>query len=291
MKALIFGFHGQDGHYLKKLLLSKSVEVVTVSRHEADIIGDVKDFSFVEEVIQKHVPNFIFHLAANSTVAHKAIFDNNNAVSNGTVNILEAVYRYKVACKVFLAGSAMQFKNEGTPINELTQFDPSSPYSVARIHSVYLARYYREHCSVRVYVGYLFNHDSPLRTERHFNQKIVQAAIRIKNGEHLTLDLGDLSIRKEFNFAGDVVEAMWCLVNQNDKFEAVIGCGVTHSLQDWVEYCFERLGLNWRDHVVSQVPFKNDYKCLVSDPSLMMSLGWRPRVSMEKLADLMLGDA
>lgn len=290
MKALIFGSHGQDGHYLKKLLLSKSIEVVTVSRHEADIIGDVKDFSFVEQIIAKHAPIFIFHLAANSTVAHHAVFDNNDAISNGTVNILESVYRHKVACKVFLAGSAMQFKNEGAPISELTPFDPSSPYSVARIHSVYLARYYREHCGVQVYVGYLFNHDSPLRTERHFNQKIAQAAIRIKNGESLTLDLGDLSIRKEFNFAGDVVNAMWCLVNQNDKFEAVIGSGVTHSLQDWVEYCFKRLELNWKDYVVSQVPFKNDYKCLVSDPTLILSLGWKPQLSMEKLADLMLGD-
>ncbi|MBC7428127.1 MAG: GDP-mannose 4,6-dehydratase [Bacteriovorax sp.] len=288
MNAIIFGYNGQDGIYLKELLLENSIEVVTVSRKNADIICNIQDYNSVEKIIREKNPDFIFHFAANSTVSHSALFENNDAISNGTLNILESVFKNKLTSKVFISGSAMQFSNNGTPINELTPFEPSSPYSVARIHSVYLARYYRNYCGLKTYVGYFFNHDSPMRTERHFNQKIVQAVLRIANGSKEKPDLGDLSIKKEFNFAGDFMKAVWCLVNQEDVHEVVIGSGVTNSLQDWVEYCFKKKGLNWKDYITGEQSFKNDYQCLVSDPSLLMSLGWKPSFDIAGLADLML---
>ena len=288
MKAIIFGASGQDGFYLRKLLLSLNIQVIGVARRNQDICGDISDFVFVEELLRKHLPDYIFHFAANSTTRHTALFDNHLAISTGTINILENVRKYCPDAKVFLSGSAMQFKNEGLPINEMTDFDASSAYSVARIHSVYAGRYYRDAFNMKVYSGYFFNHDSPFRLEQHVNQKIVMAVLRIAAGSKEVLELGDINVKKEFNFAGDVVEAVWMLVNQDDVFEAVIGSGVTHSIKDWLEYCFKTIGADWEEYVVIQENYKSEYDILVSDPSRIMKIGWRPRVGFKELADIML---
>src|SRR5205085_129762 len=144
-------------------------------------------------------PDYIFHLAANSTTRHEAVFDNHAAISTGAINILEAAYRHSFQSRVFLSGSAAQFENDGTPIDEDTPFAALNPYAVSRIHSVYAGRYYRS-LTLKVYVGYFFNHDSPLRTERHVNQKIALAARKIAAGSREKLEIGDASVKKEFNF-------------------------------------------------------------------------------------------
>ena len=168
MKAIIFGRNGQDGHYLAQLLAAHDVEVVGVSRSAGDWeIGDIADFELVERLLRVHQPAYVFHLAANSSTRHDALFDNHRAISTGTINVLECARRHVPTAKVFLSGSAMQFVNRGQPIDETTPFAASSAYSVARIHSVYAGRYYRERFGLPVYVGYFFNHDSPLRSERH----------------------------------------------------------------------------------------------------------------------------
>lgn len=287
MKAVIFGANGQDGFYLKQLLHNKNVETVCVSRSGDDVIGDVSDWAFVEETIRTNKPDFVFHLAANSTTRHEALFDNHEAISTGTINILEAVYRYNPHSKVFLSGSAMQFENNGTPIDEQTPFAPLSPYSVSRIQSVYAGRYYRS-LSLKVYVGYFFNHDSPLRTEKHVNQKIALAAKSIAAGNNETLEIGNMTVKKEFNFAGDVMAAVWCLVNQDDVFEAVIGSGVAHSIEEWLELCFKYVNKNWREYVKIKDNFEPEYKVLVSNPALIKSLGWQPKVDIANLAKLMM---
>jgi GDPmannose 4,6-dehydratase len=270
------------------MLIEKSIEVVTSSRKNSDHNGKIENYDFVEGLIKKLNPDFIFHFAANSTVSHDANFDNHNSISTGTLNILETVYRNNINCKVFISGSAMQFENNGHPISELTPFEASSPYSVSRIHSVYLSRYYRDVLKLKVYIGYFFNHDSPNRHDRHFNKKITNMIFNIKNGDSTILDLGDLSIQKEFNYAGDIVEAIWILINQNRVFEAVIGSGNLNTLREWVEYCFKKSNLNWQSYIKETQEFKNDYKKLSCDPTLIKSLGWTPKYDMEKLADLML---
>jgi GDPmannose 4,6-dehydratase len=128
---------------------------------------------------------------------------------------------------------------------------------------VYAGRYYRAKFGMAVYCGYLFNHDSPLRSERHVNQKIVCAVNRIANGSNEKLELGNIDVEKEFNYAGDVVEAIWILVNQNAIFETVIGCGETHSIREWLEYCFKKINKNWNDFVVINPNYKAEYKILV----------------------------
>jgi GDPmannose 4,6-dehydratase len=216
------------------------------------------------------------------------LFSNHEAISTGTLNILESVKVHCPAAVVFLSGSAMQFKNEGLPINELTEFEASSPYSVARIQSVYAGRYYRKAFGLKVYTGYFFNHDSPLRTENHVNQKIVRAVQRIEKGSGEKLELGNIEVYKEFNFAGDVVNAVWELVNQQTVFEAVIGSGNAFSIKEWVKYCFEKANRNWEDFVVIKDAYIPEYQMLVSDPMLIKSLGWEPNTNFYQLADMML---
>ena len=182
----------------------------------------------------------------------------------------------------------MQFKNNGSEINENSEFEASSVYSVARIQSVYAARYYRSKFNIKVYVGYLFNHDSELRNENHVNKKITSAVKRIANGSDETLELGNIEVRKEFNFAGDIVNAIWILVNQDEIYEAVIGSGITNSIKEWVEYCFSKFNLDWEKFVKLNNNFKPEYKVLCSSPLKIKSIGWEPKYTFKQLADLML---
>lgn len=287
MTAIIFGASGQDGFYLERLLKSKLINVISISRKIIDgIYGDVSDKEFVFSLVNEYKPDYIFHFAAISTTKHQQLFINSNAIYTGSLNILESIKHFNLKTKVFISGSAMQFKNTGDPINEESEFSASSPYSVFRISSVYLARYYREHFGLEVYVGYLFNHDSALRTENHVNQKIISSVKRILNNEQNVLELGNIDIKKEFNFAGDIVESIWILVNQNRFYEAVLGCGVSHSIKEWLDVSFNLAGLNWQDYVVvDAVP--PEYKILVSDPKLIRSLGWAQKIDFKSLAEMM----
>lgn len=287
MNALIFGANGQDGFYLSNLLRQKNIKVTGISRSAGDIAGDVSDWHFVENLIKSEVPDYIFHFAANSTTQHHALFENHAAISTGTLNILEAVYKHSPQTKVFLSGSAMQFENNGASIDENTPFAALSPYAVSRIQSVYAGRYYRS-LGLKVYVGYFFNHDSPRRAARHVNQEIAAAAKRITAGSKEKLELGDIKVRKEFNFAGDVVKAVWILVNQDKVFETVIGSGTAYSIENWLKLCFEYINKDWRDHIIIKSNFKSEYNVLQSNPALIKSLGWLPEVEIGELAEMMM---
>jgi GDPmannose 4,6-dehydratase len=289
MKSIIFGVNGQDGYYLTNLLALNGIDVIGVSRGVGNWIkGDVTDLALVEALISTQQPDYVFHFAAHSTTRHSALFANHQAISTGTLNILESVKLHCAKARVFLSGSAMQFENRGLPISEKTPFDAKSPYAVARIQSTYAGRYYRQAFSLNVYLGYLFNHDSPMRTEQHVNKKITAAINRIANGSNEKLELGNLEVRKEFNYAGDVVEAIWRLVNQDAVFEAVIGSGDSHSIREWTEYCFAKVNKNWADFVEVRKDFVPEYQALVSNPVLIKSLGWEPKVTFCQLADMML---
>ena len=286
MKALIFGASGQDGYYLSELCRSKGMEVIGVSR--GDVGASVSSYFEVEKLITTCLPDCVFHLAANSTTRHDAIFENHELISTGSLNILEAVRRHQPTARVFITGSGVQFKNNGKAISERDEFDASSPYAVSRIHAAYAARYYRT-LGIKAYVGYLFHHESPRRKPNHVSQMIVQAVKRIAEGSAELLEIGDAHVQKEWTFAGDVVRGIMALVDQDDVFEAVIGSGVTHSIQDWLEECFGIVGRDWRDHVRIREGFKSEYLKLVSEPATIRSLGWAPEVSFTQLAEMMVG--
>ena len=284
---IIFGANSQDGYYLADLYRRQGCEVLGISRTGEWLRGDVTSFEFVEELVRSYKPDVIFHLAATSTTHHEVLFENHKTIGTGALNILEAVYRWSPRCRVFLTGSGLQFANRGEPIHETDPFDASSAYSVERIHSVYLARYFRT-LGLRVFVGYLFHHESPLRKSTHVSQKIVQAVKRIAAGSDEKLELGDIYVEKEWAFAGDIAEGMAFLVGQDKVFEAVIGTGKTHTIEDWLKTCFASIGKDWTNHVVLRDGFTSEYKRLFSNPETMRSLGWRPKVYFDELAELML---
>jgi GDPmannose 4,6-dehydratase len=286
--AMIFGSNGQDGGYLKVLLEKEGKSIDCISRSGASTIGDIRDYSFVEEQIKNKRPKYIFNFAALSTTNHSALFDNHQTICTGTLNILEAARLHSPDTRIFISGSGLQFKNEGSPINEQTAFEGSSPYSISRIHSVYCARYFRSAFGLQTYVGYFFHHDSPLRSEKHINQRIVQTVKRIGLGSKEKLELGDITVKKEFNYAMDIVEAVWMLVRQDEIHEAVLGCGEAHSIKEWLEYCFNKIGKKWEDHVILKEKFVPEFNILISDPYKIKSLGWKPKVGFHGLADIML---
>jgi GDPmannose 4,6-dehydratase len=286
MKALIFGANGQDGFYLSYLCKQQGIECINISRSSIAHKCDVANYREVEQLIQKYKPTYIFHLAANSTTSHNALFENHQTISTGTLNILESVYKYSQNTKVFITGSGLQFKNEGLPINEDSIFEATSPYSISRIQSVYAARYYRS-LGLKVYVGYLFHHESPLRKPNHISQMIIQAVRNIDLGKQNNLELGDISVEKEWTFAGDVTKAIFALVRQDNIYEAVVGSGITYSIQDWLEECFKLINRNWRDYVILKEGFQSEYKRLVSNPQKIKSLHWQPKISLKELAQIM----
>jgi len=287
MKALVFGAGGQDGPYLIEALRRRGVEAVGYSRAGAWERLDVADRAAVAAVVAQARPDFVFQLAARSTTRHEALWDNHAAISTGGLNVLEAVRAHAPAARVFIAASGVQFKNTGAPLDEDAPFEASSAYAVARIQSVYAARYYRS-LGLNIYVGYLFHHESPRRGPGHLSDVIAQAARRIAGGSGETLEIGDPGIVKEWTFAGDAMEAVVTLVSQDQLFEAVIGTGEGHSIEEWLAICFASVGLAWREHVRVTPGFRAEYARLVSRPARLMSLGWRPRVGFAALAAMMM---
>ncbi len=290
MIYLLFGGGGQDGYYISELCRQREIVPIRVSRSQGELvdeIGDVANLEMVLRLIKKYKPAVIFHLAANSTTKHEALFENHQTISTGTLNILESVCKVSPHTKVFITGSGVQFKNKGCPISETDEFEATSVYAVSRIHSVYAARYYRR-LGIKTYIGYLFHHESPLRTARHVSKKVVEAVKKIRDGNCEKLEIGNLSVEKEWTFAGDIAEGIMTLVHQDRVFEATIGSGEAHTIREWVEVCFEEIGKDWKEYVVEKEDFKPEYERLVSNPKTIFNLGWRPKVGFRELAQLML---
>lgn len=287
MKALIFGANGQDGYYLSEFCNKRNIEVIGVSRKGPWLHGDVVSPVFVENLIKSQRPDLVFHLAAASTTRHDVIYENHATIGTGTLNILESVRKHSPQSKVFFAGSGLQFVNKGHPISENDQFDSSSAYVATRNYSVYLARYFRS-LGIRTYIGYLFHHESPLRGMNHVCQKIAQAVNNIHEGSDEILELGDISVRKEWTFAGDVVEGIMTLVAQDNIFEATIGSGRAYSIEQWLDTCFTLTKRDWTAHVKVNQSFKAEYSILVSNPVTINTLGWHASTSLEDLAKIMI---
>lgn len=287
MTAIIFGANGQDGFYLTKLLQQQHIEVIPVSRKAGGIQADVADRETVQALVSKYKPQYIFHLAANSTTRHDALFENHAAIATGTLNILESVKTLHPSARVFISGSGLQFRNADLPIKETDPFEARDAYSVSRIQSVYAARYYRT-LGIQAYVGYFFNHDSPRRTPRHVTKMIANAVKNIAAGQEEIIEIGDMSVKKEWGYAGDIVEAIWTLVQQDAVTEATLGTGQAYSIQEYIETCFNMVGKDWKKYVQPRQGFTAEYRQLVSDPATIFSLGWKPATSFTDLAKIML---
>jgi len=287
MKAIIFGANGQDGYYLSEVLSANNIDVIPVSRNGDVIRADVADFTSVHTLIRDHKPAFIFHLAASSTTRHEALFANHATISTGALNIFESVKILSLDSKIFISGSGLQFRNDGNPIHESDPFQARDAYSISRIQSVYAARYFRS-IGLKIYVGYLFNHESPRRTEQHISRMIADRVKAISREVDITLTVGDLSVVKEWGYAGDIVKAIWTLVNQDEINESVLGTGRGYSIQEYIEKCFSFIGKDWRPYVKEKQGFRSEYRSLISQPSTIMTLGWKPETDLSQLVEKML---
>jgi GDPmannose 4,6-dehydratase len=269
MRALICGVSGQDGSYLAQLLLSKGYEVIGTSRDattssfsnldKLNIRKDIvttsmatNDFRSVLGTINKYRPDEIYNLSGQTSVglSFEQPVESIESIMGGTLNFLEAIRFADIPVKFYSAGSSECFGDTGDEMaNELTIFEPRSPYAVAKASAYWLVKNYRESYGIFASTGILFNHESVLRPTRFVTQKIVYAAARIFNGSKEKLHLGNIAIWRDWGLSADYVDAMWRMLQCPQPEDFVIATGVTVSLEKFVELAFSFYGLNWREHV------------------------------------------
>lgn len=312
-KALITGINGQDGSYLSEFLLEKDYEVhgilkrnsvaetqTTRIEHIRDRInlyyGDITDLSSLIYVIKKTQPDELYHLAAQSHV--RISFDQPvytaNATGVSTVNVLEAVRLMKPDIKVYQASSSEMFGNtidsDGYQ-RESTAMNPVSPYGCAKVFSYHLARNYRNAYGLFVSNGILFNHESPRRGTNFVTNKVCKEAVRIKLGQTDKLELGNMTAARDWGHAGDYVRAMWMLLQEKEPGDFVCATGVSHTVQDLVEYVFGRLDLDWNKFVSVNPRYlrPEELHCLKGDAAkLKAATGWKPEYTFETMLDEMV---
>lgn len=276
--AIITGANGQDGYYLAELLRHYNIEPVMVGRG----MYDLSNWEDAHDLLVENRPEYIFHLAAKSTTDHAQSRENHDLLATGTLNLLQGVLAHVPECRVFLAGSAYQFRNDGNPIKETDPWETRNVYCAARGYSNLLARAYR-HMGLYVYFGYFFHHDSPRRHARHISSRIAAAA---REGKEV--EIGNLEVVKEWTWAGDTMAAVWSLVNQDKVWEANIGTGIGHSIAEFAQACFALKGLDYRNFVRPSPNFQPEYSRLTCDPERIFSTGWRPWHGLEYLAEQMV---
>ena len=314
-KALITGITGQDGSYLTELLLGKGYEVFGLIRrsssfntdridhlykdpHEQSklklIYADLTDGSNLHSVLNETNPDEVYNLGAQSHV--RVSFDQPIYTANvdavGTLRVLEAVRSMKKPAKFYQASSSEMYgKVTETPQTEKTPFYPRSPYGCAKVFSYWQTVNYREAYGLFACNGTLFNHESPRRGETFVTRKITRAATRIKLGLQDKLYLGNLDAKRDWGFAGDYVEAMWLMLQQEKADDYVIATGETHSVREFLDEVFGRLGIDWKKYVeIDSRYFRpTEVDLLLGDASKAKTfLKWQPKVSFKQLAKMMV---
>jgi GDPmannose 4,6-dehydratase len=314
-KALITGITGQDGSYLAELLLAKGYEVHGLVRRSSSFnterldaiyqdphaanyrlrlaYGDLEDGSSLANLVKKIQPDEIYNLAAQSHV--RVSFDvpeyTVSSVALGTLRLLEAARELGRDCRIYQASSSEMFGSAPPPQNEHTQFQPRSPYACAKVFAHQLCQNYRDAYQLFIACGILFNHESPRRGVPFVTRKITRAAARIKHGLDKKLFLGNLDARRDWGFAGDYVEAMWLMLQQDAPDDYVIATGESHSVRDCLDVAFGTLGLDWKPYVeIDQRYFRpTEVDHLHGDASKARAkLGWAPRVGFRELIEMMV---
>lgn len=309
--ALITGITGQDGSYLAEFLLKKDYKVHGITRRTStpnydrlkNIIeqielhsGDLLDQHSLTEVIRKIQPDEVYNLAAQSFV--KTSWDQpvltGEFTALGVTRMLEAIRFAKPDTKFYQASSSEMFgKVRETPQSENTPFYPRSPYGVAKVYGHWITVNYRESYDIFACSGILFNHESPRRGLEFVTRKISNAVARIKLGKQQKLQLGNLESKRDWGFAGDYVEAMWLMLQQDKPDDYVVGTGETHSVKEFVEKAFQVVGINnWQDYVQSNDPNylrPAEVDLLVANPTKTKKiLGWESKTSFENLVRIMI---
>ena len=309
--SLIFGISGQDGSYLANFLLSKDYKVYGSSRDKENsnfnnleklgiknkiqfVTSAVEDFSNVSNIIKESLPDEIYYLAGQSSVALSFEKPAETLNSNilGILNVLEACRLIDKEIRIYYAGSSECFGDtRGLAATEKTPFHPQSPYAVAKTSAFWLVNNYRVAYNLFTCTGILFNHESPLRPKSFVTQKIVLTAHRIANGSDEKLELGRLDISRDWGWAPEYVEVMWLMLQQESSEDFVIATGQTHSLEEFVEEVFTQLGLNWQNHVEinNALMRPTDIAISKADPSkAMQKLNWQAKYKMREVVQMMI---
>jgi GDPmannose 4,6-dehydratase len=301
--ALITGVTGQDGSYLAELLLNKGYDHLRkgfgASPDGLQLhYGDLGDGTGLRRIIEQVRPDEVYNLAAQSHV--RISFDQPeytaDVVGLGALRLLEALRDHNKrrgrAARLYQAGSSEMFgKVAEVPQREGTPFHPRSPYACAKVYAHWQTINYREAYGLFACNGILFNHESPRRGENFVTRKITRSATRIKLGAQDKLSLGNLDARRDWGFAGDYVEAMWLMLQQENPDDYVVATGNTHSVQEFLEVVFDRLKLKMKDHVETDPRFFRpaEVDLLIGDASKAKRvLGWQPKVKFEQLAEMMV---
>lgn len=318
-KALITGITGQDGSYLTRFLLGKGYEVHGIIRRSSTFnthriedlytdphqpearlylhYGDLADGTGLRRILERVQPDEIYNLGAQSHV--RVSFDQPeytaDVVALGTLRLLEAVRDYTQRSgrqvRFYQAGSSEMFGAAPPPQNERTPFYPRSPYAASKVAAHWFAVNYREAYGLFVANGILFNHESPQRGETFVTRKITRAVGRIVHGLQKKLYLGNLDARRDWGYAGDYVEAMWLMLQQEEPDDYVIATGESHSVREFLELAFTHVNLDWRDWVEQDPRYLRPTEVyhLCGDASKARAkLGWRPRVSFPELVRMMV---
>mgnify|MGYP002640477868 FL=1 len=307
--ALITGITGQDGSYLAELLLSKGYKVVGMARrtstvkydrveHLLDEIiieqGDLHDQGSLLSLLEEHKPDEVYNLAAQSFVPaswNQAVLTA-EVTALGVTRILEAIRLFDRSIRFYQASSSEMFgKVTEVPQKESTPFYPRSPYGVAKVYGHWITINYRESYDIFATSGILFNHESPRRGLEFVTRKITDAVARIKLGMQDKLSLGNLDSRRDWGFAGDYVEAMWLMLQQEKPDNYVVGTGETYSVREFCEHAFGFVDLDYQDYVVKDPRFYRpaEVDLLISDPSKAREkLGWERKVSFKDLVEMMV---
>jgi GDP-mannose 4,6-dehydratase len=314
-KAFLTGITGQDGSYLAELLLGKGYEVHGLIRrsstfntdridhlyrdfHNPDTrlflhYGDLSVSGQLMDLLHSIAPDEIYHLGAQSHV--RVSFDmpeyTGDITGMGTLRILEAIRKTGIKTKFYQASSSEMFGAAAPPQSEKTIFQPRSPYAAAKVYAYYIAQNYRDAYGIFASNGILFNHESPRRGETFVTRKITRAATQIKLGLKEKLYLGNLDAKRDWGFAGDYVEAMWMMLQQEKPDDFVIATGETHSVREFAQKVFAKLGLDYNKYVmVDQRYFRpTEVDVLLGDfAKAKKILGWQPKIGFENLIDMMI---
>jgi GDPmannose 4,6-dehydratase len=255
--------------------------------------GDLSVSGQLTDLLHDIQPDEIYHLGAQSHV--RVSFDmpeyTGDVTGLGTLRLLEAIRKTGIKTKFYQASSSEMFGAAPPPQNELTPFQPQSPYAAAKVYAYYIVRNYRDAYKLFACNGILFNHESPRRGETFVTRKVTRAATRIKLGLQDKLYLGNLDAKRDWGFAGDYVEAMWLMLQQEKPDDLVIATGETHSVKEFVEKVFQKLNLDYQKHVIIDPKYfrPTEVDVLLGDSSKAKNiLGWKPRVGFDQLIDMMI---
>jgi len=315
-KALITGITGQDGSYLVEFLIKKDYEVYGLVRrsssfntsridhiyqdpHEDDlrvklVYGDLNDASSLNQIIKTIEPDEVYNLGAQSHV--RVSFDipeyTAETVAVGTIRLLEAIRDSGIQTKFYQASSSEMFGNSIHAFqNEETPFSPRSPYAAAKVYAHWMTVNYREAYNLFACNGILFNHESPRRGETFVTRKITMALARIKHGIQKKLYLGNLDARRDWGFAGDYVEAMWMMLQQEKPDDFVIATGETHSVAEFLQEAFGHVNLHWEDYIEFDQRYlrPTEVDCLKGDSQKARDeLNWEPKTTFKQLVHMMV---